>query len=123
MSTVKFIKLNYWFVLIHELVYFLLVFPIKIIYYGWYRNFDRKAGEFIMNWKPGDIGYHKATMERLVVSSLGLNEHNRGKIFVTLASGKKEVYKAEELWTEAEWKTHNANEISAVSHEPDFTIG
>lgn len=53
-------------------------------------------GEF----KAGDIVYHKATLERGVISSI----HSDGELHVAWKSGKKEYHTKEELWTEAEFK-------------------
>lgn len=72
-----------------------------------------------MNWTKGDIGYHKSTMSRLVVSDIGHNSHNMGKLFVTLADGKKDMYAPEEVWTEQEWEQRNANMVGTVRHNQD----
>ncbi len=56
---------------------------------------------------PGDICYHKATEKRCVIAENW--EDNRVK--VTTEDGESKVYQKTELWTEAEWKARNENQI------------
>jgi hypothetical protein len=69
-----------------------------------------------LKFNKGDIGYHKATNKRCVISDIGDN----GRVFVTTEDGEKTVYQPEELWTEQEWKDRNRDDIAATKTEFGF---
>jgi len=64
----------------------------------------------ILRFNKGDIGYHKATHKKCVISSIASD----GRVFVTTEDGEKTVYQPEELWTEKEWEDKNRNDIAEI---------
>ncbi len=75
-------------------------------------------------FKPGFRGHHKTTGQ---VCTTKHPNHNGKMIVVTTTTNGNDlvdvVVAPEQLWTEAEWEARNANELGAISHEPDFSIG
>ena len=70
-------------------------------------------------FKPGFIGYHKATFKRCVTKHPSAG----GKmIVVTTSDGDDIVVAPEQLWTEQEWEARNANLIASLPKTPDFEI-
>lgn len=64
-----------------------------------------------MDFKPGDVVYHKATHKRCVVKEPG----EEGTVLVTTQDDEIKNYQPEELWTEEEWKARNRNLAASFS--------
>lgn len=60
-------------------------------------------------FKPGFIGYHKATLKRLVSQGPSMSGN---MIIVTTEDGKKETYMPEEIWSEDEYEAKYGNHFA-----------